>query len=224
MDNLNVWFSALPPWLTVLLAIVIGWIVACAARYAITRLLVLFRFNRLCERTGIHGFLRTGEVGMSPAELVGRGLYWVVLVAVLLECARLLDMELAMEFRNRVRAALPAFLTAGLTLVVGGMIVVFVAGFVRTVVRNAGSPYANLWFKVTRWAGVILVLAVAFEQAELRGSIMAGVIQIVIAAIAFGTALAFGLGCKDMARNTMEKMISGLKERHRDGARSDMEG
>jgi hypothetical protein len=224
MENLNVYVSALPGWLIAAIVVAVGWLAAGAARFVVARLLALLHFNQLCERTGACDFLRKGEVGFSPAELAGRGLYWVVLIGVFLEAARLLDIGVANEFRHRVVAALPALLSAGLVLAVGLIVTAFLSGFVRTVTRNAGSPYADLWSRITRGVGVVLVLAMAFEQAEIRGSILAGVIQIVIAAFAFGMALAFGLGCKDMARNAMERLIADMKERHRDASKSDLEG
>ena len=72
--------------------------------------------------------------------------------------------------------------------------------------------------------GTILVLAVTVEQIQIRSSVLAGTLLIAVAAIALGTALAFGLGCKDMARNAMERLIADVKERHRDTSKSDMEG
>jgi xanthine/uracil/vitamin C permease (AzgA family) len=224
MHALNAYLSALPGWLIAVITITSGWLAAGVARFVVTRLLAFLHFNQLCTRTGVGAFLRKGEVVFSPAELVGQGIYWVVLIGAFLEAARLLDIGVATEFRHRIVAALPALLSGALVLAVGLILVAFVAGFVRTVTRNAGSPYANLWSRITRWVGVVLVLAIAFEQAEIRGSILAGVIQIVIAAIAFGMALAFGLGCKEMARNAMEKLVADLKERHRDSSKPDMEG
>lgn len=224
MNDMVACFSAQPDWLVALIVVAVGWLFAIAVRFGIARLLTALRFNHLCERTGTCEFLRKGEVGFTPAQLVGRGLYWLVLIVVLLETARLLDLGVATEFRRRLVASLPAVLSAAMVFAVGLILVAFVAGFVRTVTRNAGSPYANLWSRVARWFGVILVLAIALEQAEIRGSILAGVIQIVFGALAFGAALAFGLGCKDMARNTMERLITDLKERHRDVPKSDMEG
>jgi hypothetical protein len=224
MEILNTYLSALPGWLIAAAVVAFGWLAAGAARFLFTRLLVLLHFNQLCERTGACDFLRKGEVAYSPAELLGRGLYWVALIVVFLEAARVLDLELATEFRRRAVEALPALLSAALVLAVGLIVTAFLSGFVRTVTRNAGSPYADLWSRITRWVSVVLVLAIAFEQAQIRGSILAGVIQIVIAAIAFGMALAFGLGCKDMARNAMERLIAELKERHRDASKPDMEG
>ena len=224
MENLNGYISALPGWLIATMIVAVGWLAAGAARFIVSRLLALVHFNQLCERTGAGEFLRKGEVAFSPAELAGRGLYWVMLIMVFMEAARLLDIGVANEFRHRLVAALPALLSASLVLAVGLIVTAFLSGFVRTVTRNAGSPYANLWSRITRWVGVVLVLAIALEQAEIRGSILAGVIQIVIASIAFGMALAFGLGCKDMARTAMERLIAGMRERHRDASKSDMEG
>jgi len=224
MQTLNDYLSALPGWLIAAIIVALGLLAAGVARFVVIRLLVLVRFNQMCARTGACEFLRKGEVALTPAELAGRGLYWMVLIGVFLEAAKLLDIGVVTEFRHRIVAALPALLSAVLVLAVGLILIAFLAGFVRTVVRNAGSPYANLWSRITRWVGVVLVLAIAFEQAEIRGSILAGVIQIVIAAFAFGLALAFGLGCKDMARNAMEKWIANVKERHRDSSKPDMEG
>ena len=224
MENINAYMAVMPGWVIAAIVIALGWLTAHAGRFIVTRLLTLLRFNHLCARTGACEFLRKGEVSYTPSELIGRGLYWVLLIWAFLEASRLLDIAVATEIRLRVAAALPSLLSALLVLMVGLMVITFLSGFVRTVTRNAGSSYANLWFRLTRWVGVILVLALAFEQAEIRGSILAAVILIMVAAFAFGMALAFGLGCKEMARQVMEKLIADMKERHRDASKSDMEG
>lgn len=224
MQELTEIFSSLPGWAIAAIIVVVGWPAAGLARFIMSNMMRLMHFNQFCDRTGVCDFLRKGEVPHSPSDMVGIGVYWVILVAVFLEAARILDIGAADQFRHRVIAALPGVLSGILVLAVGLILVAFLAGFVRTLTRNAGSLYANLWSRTTRWLGIMLVLAVALEQTEIRGSILAGVIQIVIAAFAFGMALAFGLGCKDMARNAMERLISDLRDRHKARPRSDMEG
>lgn len=224
MEKILDYFSALPGWMAAMLVFAAGWLAAGVARVVLARLLRLMRFDRLCERTGVIKFLKRGEVPYSPCELVGRGFYWAILIGIFLETARLFNISIAMELRQRFMSALPAFLSAVFVLSVGLLLVGLLAGFVRTFFRNAGNLYANFWARMTRWVGVLLVIAVAFEQMEIRGSILAAVIQIVIAAFALGMALAFGLGCKDMARNAMEKLINDLKERHKDTTKPDLEG
>lgn len=224
MENITFSFASQPGWLVAILIIVLGLLAAGIARLVFSRLLLWLRFNQLCAKTGACEFLKKGEVAYSPSELVGRGLFWAILIGIFLEAARALDISGVTEFRNRVAAALPSLFSAILVLVVGLIVISFLSGFVRTVTRNAGSLYANLWSRFTRWIGIILVLAMAFEQAEIHGAVLSGVIQISIAAIAFGLALAFGLGCKDIARQAMERLIADMKERHRDITKSDMEG
>lgn len=224
MDYIKTFLDGVPLGVRAVLMLVGGWLVAVLSRTGVGRILRVFHFNQMCERVGVNDFLRKGEVRLAPSELVAWGFYWVLVLGVMLETARLLNIKVVTDFRARVVAAVPPLLSALLVLLVGLLVVVFVASFVRTCVRNAGSPYANLWSRITRWIGVFMVLAIAVDQAEIRGSVVASVIYIIFAAAAFGIALAFGLGCKDMARNAMEKLIATLKERHRDDSKPDLEG
>lgn len=216
--------SAVPPWLVAVLMVAAGWMTARLAQMLTAKALLFFHFNAFCDRTGLTEALRKGDVTRSPCELAGRGIYWLILVGSLLEAARYLDIGVAVALRQRVISAVPGFVSAVLLLAVGLILVSFAAGTVRTLSRNAGSPYANLWSRITRWTGTILVLELAGEQAEIRGSVFIGVLYIFIAALALGLALAFGLGCKDLARSAMEKWIATLKESHRDATKSDLEG
>ena len=206
------------------LVLAIGWFAAIVTRLVVVRLLQLLRFNRLCNRIGVDDFLRKGGVTFPPAELAGRGLSALILISAFLEAARILDIGALQELRRRAGAAVPSMISAGLVLAVGLMVVSFIAGFLRTVGRNAGNPYAAIWSRIARWTGTLLVLALALEQAVIQSVILPGVIHIVIAAFALGLALAFGLGCKDLARQVMEKWIADLKERHRNVSKPDMEG
>jgi len=224
MGTLNEFLSALPGWAAAIAVVAAGWAAAAAAMFLVSRALMVFRFNRLCDRIGFTDLLRKGEVKLTPSGLIGRGVFWAILIAVLIEAARLLDIGVAAELRQRAVTAIPALLSALLVLIVGLAIVFFMAAFVRTVSRNAGSRYAGLWARLARWAGSLLVLTVALEQAEARASMLAGVVYIVLAAVSLAAALAFGLGCKDMAGRAMEKWIAALKERQRDASRPDLEG
>jgi hypothetical protein len=224
MQPLSHYLPAVSGWLNTVIVIGGGWLIARVLCSVTARALRLFHFNQFCERLGVGEVLRKGEVALTPSELVGRGLYWVILLAALIEAARLLDIGPAVALRQQIVAAIPAFASAVLVLAAGLIVVSFLAGVVRTLSRNAGSPYARLWARITRWAGATLVVALAIEQARIRGSVLAGVLYIIVAAFALGMALAFGLGCKDMARSAMERLIADLKERHREDSQSDLEG
>jgi len=93
-----------------------------------------------------------------------------------------------------------------------------------TIARNASFPHAQLLSQVTKFLGFILVFSLTLEQIDIGTTMIASLFQIVLGAVAFGVALAFGLGCKDMARDAMERFLHELKEKSRIGGDSDMEG
>jgi hypothetical protein len=70
----------------------------------------------------------------------------------------------------------------------------------------------------------VLVLSLALEQLNLSRSLLTSLFQILFAAAAFGTALAFGLGCKDIARDAMLRFLRNLREKERAEKGSDLEG
>ncbi|MFA5645483.1 MAG: hypothetical protein WDA18_03905 [Candidatus Ratteibacteria bacterium] len=212
-----------PIGLVALLVIVTGWILAWITRILLTSLLELFQFNKLSVRLGIHEFLKKGEVSRSASELTGRFVYWLILMVTFLKAANLLDNEVSTELHRQTIAAIPAFISALLILAVGLIAIFFLAGFVRTLVRNAGNPYANLWFQITRGIGVTLVLIFAIEQTRVQSMVITGIFFILFAAAAFGTALAFGLGSREIAGTAMQQWLEELKERHRDLSQPDMD-
>lgn len=228
MNTLKEYFQTIqqimPEWAAVVIVLLGGWLLAIAGRLVVSKALDLLRFNHLCDRTGASDFLRKGQVAYTPAKLVGLGSYWIILFVAFVKASELLNVGAIQTFYNRITENLPNVLGAILIVIVGLVIVTFVANSIQTVARNAGLPYATLLSRITKWLGIIFIAAIAVEQVQLGKTIIGSTFQILLAAVAFGTALAFGLGCKDMAKGAMEKLIANLKESHRDGKGGDLEG
>lgn len=214
---------SLPPAVAALLTLLLGLLLALLLRRLAVRTLDTARFNALCSRTGISEFLRKGNVPHSPGRLTALLLSWGVVLVAVLVALHLVGLGLVATMATRLEAALPALITGVCVLVLGYAIVAFTANVIRTVARNAASPYADLYAGAVRWLGILLILGVAVEQVGMETKLISAVLQIVLAAAAFGLALAFGLGCKDLARETAQHVLQNLRERHRQ-AGSDMEG
>ena len=73
-------------------------------------------------------------------------------------------------------------------------------------------------------AGYVLVVGIALEQIDLSRTMISAMLQILFAAVVFGLALAFGLGCKDLARDAAARFLQTLRERRRSDGRPDLEG
>lgn len=224
LSAVGVLLQALPSWVLALLVLAGGWGAALLARLVVWKLLDLIRFNLVCERTGITEFLRKGQVSYLPSRLAGRIAYWTVLVIAFFQISKILDIKVVTSFSDRLEASAPGVLAALFIVIIGLVIVSFVGNFVMTVARTAAFGYAALLARIVKTAGVVLVVGLALEQMNLSGTIITWVFLILVAALALGLALAFGLGCKDMAREWMQRFLRNLREKGRVDKGSDLEG
>jgi hypothetical protein len=224
VDRIGSIWAAFPAPVSALIVLVLGWLAAYAIRFIIAKLLQLIRFDRLSAKTGLSEFLRKGNVKYSPSKLAAAIVYWVALLVVFLQVARILDLDIYLALSGKLTQALPNIAAGLLVAVVGYLIVSFVANFVLTIALNASVHSARLLSRAIKWLGVIVVVTMALEQIGLGRSIVEFIFQILLAAFAFGAALAFGLGCKDMARDALQKIIRNLREQERGSRGSDLEG
>jgi small-conductance mechanosensitive channel len=116
----------------------------------------------------------------------------------------------------------PRLLAAILVSIIGAVLVTFSANFARTLARNAGMPNARLVSRLIKYSGNVLVVVIALDQVGFGRSVINSMFVIFFAALTFGLALAFGLGCKDLARDAMVRFLRNLREREERG--TDLEG
>jgi hypothetical protein len=215
---------SLPSWVRALMVLAVGGGSAFLLRFVCWKLLPLIRFDALCARIGVSEFLRKGQVSRQPSRLVGTFVYGVVLVVTLFQVSRQLDIEVVTSFSREIAASVPHLLAAFFIVLVGLVVVSFIGNFVMTVARNAAYPHARLVSRAVKIAGIVLVLSLALDQLNLSRSLITTLFQVLFAAAAFGTALAFGLGCKDIARDAMLRFLRNLREKERAGKGPDLEG
>lgn len=220
---LKTWKS-IPTWIQVLPLLFGGWLLATVLRLLVSGLLGLIGLDRTGEQAGINEFLRKGMVNYMPSRLGGVLVFWIVLGGVFVKVAQMLDVGIVRILSRRLDEIIPEIIVATLFGILGIVIVAFLGNFIRTLVRNAGFPHADLVGRVIKWVGTILVCLIAFEQVSIGKTLLSPLVQILVGAVAFGTALAFGLGCKDLARDFALRLLATLRERKRAATKSDLEG
>jgi hypothetical protein len=93
----------------------------------------------------------------------------------------------------------------------------FVATIVRNIVQtaanNAGLDYAKVLGKIVDIAVMVFAIAIALEQLNIGEKVIQLVISIILGAAGLAIALAFGLGCKDIAAKSVSEFIDKLKKK-----------
>ncbi len=200
-----------------------GWLGAIALRAVTTGLMNLVRFDKLADRIGLAAFLKTGQVPYTPSRLLGIAVYWVALLSTLIGVSVLLDLALVTAISERLAGLAPGLLAAVLIVIIGFLLVSFLANFVVTLARNAAWTQTRLLGRAVRGLGIVVVLGVASEQLGINLSLVNSFFLVLAGGISLGLALAFGLAGQEQAKQALKNWAAALSEReHSKGP--DLEG
>jgi hypothetical protein len=198
--------AALLPRLALALGIILlGWLVAKAARFAVERALRAINFNVLTERAGTDHFLQQGGLRGDTTTLFGIFAYWLVILAAFMTAFNTLGLTHVTDLLHRVMLFTPKILVAMLAVVLGSYFARFVGNAVATYCVEAHIPDAELLGKIAQYLIMAFVIMIALSQVEVGGDIVQRSFLVILGGIVLALALAFGLGGKDWAAALLER-------------------
>jgi hypothetical protein len=224
LNTIGVFWQGMPLALRAFLTLVGGLVFAGVMRSFFKLILKIIRFARICNRIGFTEFLRKGGVRSTPIELVSNLIFWAIALVVFLRVSRLLDLLVITQVYNSFINVIPSLIAAVLIIIAGWIILEFFANFTVTVVRNTGFMQADLVGKIIRYLGFLLIIILAVGQIEIGTGVLGSMLLVLFSAVCFGLALAFGLGCKDLAHDIARRLLDDLHEKGRQGKAGDLEG
>ena len=194
--------SYVPNVIGALLVLIIGFIIAKLIRSAITKLLQKVRVDqRLTHGSGGEYVARFSPDG-SPSKLVGLVVQYVLMVFVIVTAVGTLNIPAITGFVNLVLSYLPNVIAALIIFLIAAAVAAAVGGLVH---RTMGDTATG---RVVRSAAPTLVMAIAvfmiLNQLGIAQTIVTATYIALIGAVALGSALAFGLGGRDAAKDLID--------------------
>jgi uncharacterized protein YacL len=192
----------LPSVIGALLVLIIGYIIARLIRSGITKLLRRLRVDDRLTRGGGGEYVARFSPDGSPAKLVGLVVEWVLLIFVIIAAVGTLNIPAVSAFLALALSYLPNVIAALLIFLIAGAIAGAVGGLVH---RTMGDTPTG---RVLRAGAPILVMAIAvfmiLNQLGIAPVIVTTTYIALIGALALGSAIAFGLGGQNAARDLIE--------------------
>jgi hypothetical protein len=124
-----------------------------------------------------------------------------------------LQLTVAAELFQSVVTFLPNVIAAVFILIIGMFAAAFLASTVRTAAGNAGVLQAHLLAQLVQTVVVIFAVVAALQQLQIP--FFGEVFLIVLGGISLGCAIAFGLGCKDLAGRWASDIVDQIQGRKR---------
>lgn len=201
----------LPSLLAALLILLGGWVLAKFIRLLVFRFLLAIRFDVAGEKAGIDDILIRADIRQSPAELVATLVHWLMMLLVVMTAINTLGLAAVAELLNQVLLYIPKVIAAVVVLILGLFFANFMAGVIRTAAANAGLPEADVLANVARYGLVVFTGAVTLHELGVGAELVHSAFTIVFGAVALALALAFGLGCKDVARDWVMRYLESAR-------------
>ena len=190
-----------------LVIVLLGWLLAKILRAALVKLLVAVRLEKFSARSGLSKFLSRGDIKHSLADILGTVLFWIVLLFFIDLAADVLEFTLLQNLINSIISFIPKLVIAVLIVIIGLLVSSFFKGMVKVAASNYALAQRELLSTIVQYFVLFFAVAIALEQLGVATQILVNSVLIIIGAIAFGFALAFGLGSRDVAGKIVNKMF-----------------
>lgn len=224
MDNLNVvvmepikvmaikiW-SYIPAIAGAIIILVVGWLLAKLIETIVVRVLKAVRLDSASDKVGISRVLAQGDIKMSLSELVGGIIYWLLILVAVATMLDALNLKMASDLISRLVEYVPNIIAAIFILIIGTFVANFIATIIRTAGSNAGLKNAKLMSQIAQIILVIFTVIIAIEQLKVATALLVLAVNIILISIGLGMALAFGLGCKDIAGKFMQDVVNKMNK------------
>jgi hypothetical protein len=197
----DTFFAWLPALIGALVILIIGYIVAKVIGNLVARVLGRAGLDRELL-SGTSGDW-VGKVTAAPSTLIGKLVFWAILLGAISLAATALGIDALTAFVASVYAYLPNVIAAVLIFLVAGAIA---AGVSALASRFMGDTPTG---RIVATAAPILVMTIAtfmiLDQLKIAQDIVIITYAALLGAIALASALAFGLGGREVAADMLRR-------------------
>jgi hypothetical protein len=193
--------------LLALLVLAVGWGLAALVSLAARVLLRAVRFN-----DGVRGVLGGGPLRHEPAALAAWAIYWLVMSAAVLLAVDTLGFTLGISVTDRLAEVLPRIVASGVLLAVGVLLAMLIGAITTRFFETAGLRGGRLRGQIVTVVLSAFAVLIALEQLGFAAQFVMAVGLIALAGVGLALGLAFGLGCRDLARDFVVEYLRSLED------------
>jgi hypothetical protein len=193
----------------VIIAVVIfalGWLAGTILGRAVYHLITVLRIDAALHRAGFEKLSERAGVRVSVAGFLGGIVKWLVIVAFTIASAEILGLAQVTQLLRDILIYIPNVIIAAVVLVIAMLVGDFVARLIDHSTRATGIK-GRFAAQVAKWA-IVIVGGIFPALTQLK--IASGLVEVLFTGIVFAVSLAlglsFGLGGREAAARTIEKM------------------
>jgi small-conductance mechanosensitive channel len=155
---------------------------------------------------------RTGA-RMDPEHAVGKLLFWLMMLIVILLASAALGLESINEMFGIMISFIPTLISAIVIVILGMIVGEFVRGVI--VASAGGVEGVPTLAKFAKAAVVVIAIFMALQQLGVAEEIVTSAFTLILGAVALAVGLAFGFGNRRLAGEVTRRWYEENRERRR---------
>jgi small-conductance mechanosensitive channel len=179
--------------------LLIGWIIAKVLQWVVAYVLKTLQLDKGCQTIGLTPLLTKGEIKKAPSDLLGDLIYWLTIIVAVVATADFLGLRGATKLFKGLLGYLPSVISAAVVLGAAMLLAAIISGLVLLIANNIGLSYSKTLARVINYALIIFGFVVAIGILGISAKLIVASFSVVVGAVGLAVAIAFGLGCKDIA-------------------------
>jgi hypothetical protein len=192
----------LPTLVATIVILGVGWLAAKLVEVVASRSLRQIGLDRASARLGIADTLGEAQLEMPLSCIVGRLLFWIVMLTFVLAAAQTLGLSAVTAALDRLVSYLPNVVAAALIVVLGLLLARFVRSAAHSAAATAGLPGAR--FGAVAHAGVVLIVgAVALEQIGIDTALVLTALTGLLAGVGVMLGISLALGARPVVTHIL---------------------
>jgi len=205
----------IPELIGAIIVFVIGWLIAAGVGKLVERILDKLSFNKLFEKEGWKEALARAEMKVDVSKFLGAIVKWVLVIVFLLASVEILGLIQFADFLKGVLNYLPNVIVAVLIFVATFIVVDIIEKLVRASVERIKIGYGNIVSLIVKWSIWIFAIFAILRQLlivpQLIDVLFRALVYGVVALVVISAGIAFGLGGKNVAAQTLEDLRRRIK-------------
>ena len=203
--------TALPAIIGAIVILLVGWVIAKVVSGIVRRLVERSGADRtVAERSkDVYGQRSNALV---PSKLAGMITFWVIMVVFLIAAANFLGWPQVSDLLNDFIAWLPNLIVAVIILIAAPVVGRIVRGAVETGSAQVGMSSGRTLGRIAELAVIGFAVLIAINQVGIATDLVNILFIGLVAALALGFGLAFGLGGREVAAQVTQNWYDRSKE------------
>jgi hypothetical protein len=196
-----------PKLVVAIIFFIVGWVLGSVLARALEQVFSTLNVDKLFASVGADAFFRKAGMTLDTGYFIGQVAKWFVIIVFLLPSLSLVGLDYIASFlRDDILGFLPRVIVAAIVLIIATVVSEALSSAAVASAKTMNLSSANLLGAVAKYAVWVFAFIIALGQLGVAEYYMSVLFTGIIAMLAIGGALAFGLGGKDAASRFIDKL------------------